>query len=231
MHFVRLENASNRLKKGERSRTSRWLQLFLGLLLYGVAIALMVRSNLGLGPWDAFHVGLSRLTGMSIGVASIVVGLAILVGTYFINVRPGTGTLANMVFIGVFIDLIMPVIPNPGGWLLAFLYFSAGIVLCGLATGLYIGAGLGKGPRDGLMIGISQLTNWPVGRVRTIIEMSVLALGWLMGGTVGIGTILFTFSIGPATQWGLQLFGMTATGSVRPLHVPEPHDSDLRRAA
>lgn len=231
MHFVRLENASNRLKHGERSHTSRWLQLFLGLLLYGVAIALMVRSDLGLGPWDAFHMGLSRLTGMTIGVASIVVGLAILAGTYLIRVRPGAGTLVNMVFIGVFIDMLLPLIPDAGSWFWAFPYFITGIVLCGLATGLYIGAGLGKGPRDGLMIGIGQLTGWPVGRVRTVIEMSALALGWLMGGTVGIGTILFTFSIGPVTQWGLQLFGMTATGAVRPLHVPEPQDTGLRRAA
>jgi hypothetical protein len=197
-----------------RSKPERaWAQLLAGLLVYGLAIALMIRSNLGLGPWDAFHVGIHMLTGMSVGVASIVVGLLIVAGTTLSGERPGAGTLANMVLIGVFIDLLLPVVPAASGWLVGLMMFVAGLALCGFATGLYIGARLGKGPRDGLMIAISAHTGWPVRRVRTVIELTVLAAGWLMGGTVGLGTILFTAGIGPVTQWSLQLFGFTATGS------------------
>jgi len=198
-----------------RSLWARWAQLGIGLFMYGLALALMIQSGLGLGPWDAFHVGLHLTTGITIGMASILVGLIIVVGLLLMGIRPGLGTLANMVFIGVFVDLLLPVLPQPEGWVLPAVYFLAGIVLCGFATGLYIGAGLGKGPRDGLMIGISERTGWPVRRVRTLIEISVLAGGWLMGGTVGIWTLVFALTIGPVTQWGLQLFGISATGAER----------------
>ena len=185
----------------------RWAQLVLGLFVYGLACALMIRSEFGLGPWDAFHVGLHRLTGMSVGVASIVVGIAIVGGTWFIGVRPGPGTLANMVLIGVFIDLLMPLLPPAAGWLRPA-YHVAGTVLTGLATGLYIAPGLGKGPRDGMMLGIAARTGWPVRRVRTVIELTVLVLGWALGATIGLGTIVFALGIGPATEWGLRLFGV-----------------------
>lgn len=213
-----------RLRFERRTTARAWAQLLTGLLAYGLAVALMIRSNLGLGPWDAFHVGIHMLTGMSVGVASIVVGLIIVAGTTMAGVRPGAGTLANMVLIGVFIDLLLPVVPESSTWLVGLPMFIAGVVLCGFATGLYIGARLGKGPRDGLMIAISEHTTWPVRRVRTIIELTVLVAGWLMGGAVGLGTILFTVGIGPVTQWGLQLFGFSATGAEQ----PRP---PLRRAA
>lgn len=187
----------------------RWAQLVLGLFVYGLACALMIQSEFGLGPWDAFHVGLHRLTGMSVGAASIVVGLAIVGGTWYIGVRPGPGTLANMVLIGVFIDLLLPLLPPATGWLRPA-YHSAGTVLTGLATGLYIAPGLGKGPRDGMMLGIAARTGWPVGRVRTVIELTVLVLGWALGATIGFGTIVFALGIGPATEWGLRLFRVTA---------------------
>lgn len=210
----------------------RWLQLVLGLTLFGVAIALMVQSGLGLGPWDAFHVGLSQLTGVSIGMASILIGLLIVGGALLIGVRPGPGTLANMVLIGIFIDLLLPVVPEAHGWVWGLAYYLVGIVICGFATGLYIGAGLGKGPRDGLMIGIGHRTGWPVRRVRTLTEIGVLACGWLMGGTIGVGTVLFAVSIGPAMQWGLQLFGMSATGGELPVHPEMPSAAGpMRKAA
>lgn len=187
-----------------------WAQLLAGLAGFAVAVSLMIRSGLGLGPWDAFHVGLHRWTGISVGGASIVAGVVIVVGSLPIGIRPGWGTLANMVLIGVFIDLLLPRVPPAPSLPLAFVFHLAGIGICGLATGFYIAAGLGTGPRDGLMIGLAERYGWPVGRVRTGIELTVLLLGWGMGGTVGIGTVLFAFGIGPVTQWGLRVCGVEA---------------------
>ncbi len=197
-------------KQAIRAPTTRpraWLQLLGGLFIYGVAIPLMIRSGLGLGPWDAFHVGLSRLTGITIGTATILVGLVIVLGGMRLGMRPGHGTIANMILIGIFVDLILPWVPDaPNVWM-AYTYYGLGIALTGLATGMYIGAGLGSGPRDGLILGISGSRDWSVGRVRTIIEFCALAGGWAMGAPIGIGTLLFATLSGPATQAGLELFG------------------------
>lgn len=212
----------------------QWARLMVGLFGCGLAVALMIRSQLGLGPWDAFHVGLHRLTGLTVGTVSILVGLVIICGTWFMNVRPGAGTLVNMVMIGVFMDLLLPVIPDAVGWVWGFGYYAAAIVVFGVATGLYLGAGLGSGPRDGLMIGLSERSGWPVRRVRTLVELAVLAAGWGMGGRVGVGTILFAFTVGPAMQWGMQLGGVlprrpvVAELRVAPSH-PNP-DGDRRVA-
>jgi uncharacterized protein len=195
-----------------RSLPARWAQLLAGFFVFGVAIVLMLRAGLGLGPWDAFHVGLHNVTGMTVGMASIVAGVVIVVGTTLLGVRPGLGTLANMVLIGIFVDLLLPRVPPAGGWTDGLLYFLFGVALCGVATGMYIAAGLGKGPRDGLMVGLSQRTGWPVRRVRTGLEVSVLAAGWMMGGQIGVGTLLFTLTIGVSAQWGLQLFSFSPTG-------------------
>lgn len=194
---------------GRESSLRAWVQLLIGLLGYALAIVLMIESGLGLGPWDGFHQGLHYHTGLTIGVASILVGVVLQIGIWFIGVRPGVGTIANMILIGVFIDLLSLVIPAVHGWLWGLAYYIAGILICGLSTGFYIGAGLGKGPRDGLMIGVNQITGWPVGRVRTVIELIVLMLGWLMGATPGVGTVLFALGIGPAAQWGLRVCGVT----------------------
>lgn len=185
---------------------ARWAQLLVGLALYAFAAVLMIRSGLGLGPWDAFHVGLARIAGVSVGTASIGVGIAIVGATWCAGLRPGPGTAANMVLVGVFIDLFLPAVPGAAGWT-ALPYHAAGIVLIGAATGCYIGAGLGKGPRDGLMLEVSERTGVSVGRVRTSIELVVLLLGWLMGARVGAGTVLYAVTIGPVTQWGLRAFG------------------------
>jgi uncharacterized membrane protein YczE len=166
------------------------------------------RHVLGLGPWDAFHVGLSVKSGMSVGTASILAGLVVQIGAWFLGIRPGVATIANMILIGVFINLLSPLIPDAQGWAWALAYYIPGILLCGLSTGFYIAAGLGKGPRDGLMLGVSDLVKWPVRRVRTIIEVVVLSFGWLMGAPVGVGTLMFAFGIGPAVQWGLRLCGV-----------------------
>lgn len=185
-----------------------WAQFMIGLLGYAVAVVLMIQSQLGLGPWDAFHVGLQQLTGIPVGEASIYVGMLLVVGNWFIGVRPGVGTIVNMIMIGVFIDLLLPLLPQAHSWLVGLAYFIPGILICGLSTGFYIGAGLGKGPRDGLMVGLSNRTGWQVRRVRTLIELVVLFFGWLMGAPIGFGTILFALGIGPAVQWGMRLCGV-----------------------
>lgn len=185
-----------------------WTQLIVGLFGIGVAIPLMIRSGLGLGPWDAFHVGLHNITGITVGTASILVGLVIVLGSVRLGIRPGPGTIANMVLIGIFIDLAMPFVPEAEGWLIGVGYYLVGIGLVGLSTGMYMGARLGDGPRDGLMVGISRRQGWPVRRVRTIIELSALGGGWAMGGAIGLGTVLFALLAGPATQYGLELFGV-----------------------
>ncbi len=196
-----------------RERSLRaWLQLLIGLFGYSLSVTLMIESQLGLGPWDAFHVGIHNKTGVSVGIASILAGLVLQIGSWFIGVRPGLGTLANMILIGVFIDVLTPLIPTAHGWVWGLAYYLPGVLICGLSTGFYIAAALGKGPRDGLMLGVSERTGWPVGRVRTLIELVVLGLGWAMGATIGVGTLLFALGIGPAVQWGLRVCGVEASG-------------------
>lgn len=210
------------MKRGIAAPVAPWLQLVGGLFGYGIAVALMIRSGLGLGPWDAFHVGLHQLTGLTVGTVSILVGLLIVLGTLVLGGRPGAGTLANMVLIGVFIDLLLPRVPDAPGWSWGLAYYGAAVALAGFSTGMYIGAGLGNGPRDGLMLGISHHTGWPAGRVRTGIEMTVLAAGWLLGGSIGVGTVLFTVAIGPSVQWGLRLFGVLPPARPVPAPVLSP---------
>jgi uncharacterized protein len=199
----------------------RWIQLLVGLLGFGVAVALMVRSNLGLGPWDAFHAGLHELTGISIGTASILVGVLIVTGTWLLGERPGAGTLVNMVMIGAFIDLLLPVVPSAPTATVGLAYYLVAIGLAGVCTGMYIAPGLGKGPRDGLAMILSHRGDMPVRRVRTLLELLVLAGGWALGGAVGVGTVMFSLLIGPSMQWGLQLFGVQATPRAVPARVPK----------
>lgn len=168
----------------------------------------MVRSGLGLGPWDALHTGLHLRFGIGIGTASILAGVAIVVGSLPLGVRPGVGTVANMVLIGTFINLLLPLVPAAPNVATGAAYDLAGIALSGWFTGAYIAAGLGKGPRDGLVLALAARTGWPVRRVRTAIELSVLGFGWALGGPLGIGTVLFALLIGPSMQWGLARWGL-----------------------
>lgn len=202
---------------GRERVMSAWVQLIIGLFGYALSVALMIQSQLGLGPWDAFHVGVQNLTGISVGQVSISVGLLLLIGLWFMGIRPGAGTVANMILIGLMIDLMLPFVPQVHGWTLGLLYFIPGVLICGLATGFYIGAGLGKGPRDALMVGLSDRTGWPVSRTRTAIELVVLGFGWLMGAPIGVGTLLFALGIGPAAQWSMYLCGVVDRApSLRP---------------
>jgi uncharacterized membrane protein YczE len=177
--------------------TRRLVQLFAGLALYGVSLALVLRAGLGLAPWDVLHQGLAQRTGVSIGVVLIVVSFLVLLAWIPLRERPGFGTIANAVLVGVFVDLTMAVLDDVHGWVWRALLLVAGVGLNGLATALYIGASLGPGPRDGLMTGLVRRTGWSVRVVRTCLEVGVLAVGFVLGGTVGVGTVLYALAIGP----------------------------------
>jgi uncharacterized protein len=210
---------------GRLALTGRLLQLFAGLALWGVAVALFVHSHLGLGPWDAFHYGLHVQTGLTLGMAAILFGVLVLAGTIALGVKPGLATLLNMIFIGVFIDLFLPLVPPAPSLAWEVGYLAAAIPLCGVASGLYIGAGFGHGPRDGLMVMLAVRSGWTVRRVRTLMEIVVLAAGWAMGGIVGIGTLVIAATIGPSVHWGLRLF----SAEPRPVPVQRASPTRLRR--
>ncbi|ADL47955.1 MULTISPECIES: YczE/YyaS/YitT family protein [Micromonospora] len=189
----------------------RLTQLYAGLVLYGVSMALMIRSELGLDPWDVFHQGLARQTGLSFGTVTIAVGALVLLLWIPLRQRPGLGTVSNVVVIGLVVDATLTVLPPGEGMPARVALLVAGIVANGAATGLYIGAGLGPGPRDGLMTGfVARHPRFSVRLVRTVIEITVLALGWLLGGTVGLGTVAYALTIGPLAQFFIPVFALPA---------------------
>ncbi len=170
-----------------------------GLVLCGLGLALMVLGDLGLGPWEVLHQGLSERTGVPIGTVGILVGFLVLLGWVPLRQRLGVGTLCNVVVIGLVIDAVLAVSPEPSATPARWACMLAGVVLFGLGSGLYIGAGLGPGPRDGLMTGIASRGH-SLRLVRTLLELSVLVVGWSLGGTVGVGTVVFAVGIGPLVQ-------------------------------
>ncbi len=174
----------------------RLLQLHLGLVLYGVSMALLVRARLGNMPWDVFHQGVARHTGLSFGTVVIVVGAVVLLLWIPLRQWPGIGTLSNAVVIGLVVDGALAVLPAPHPLAARIGFLVLGIVLCGLASGLYIGAALGPGPRDGLMTGLVARTGASIRLVRTLLEVGVVLTGWLLGGTLGVGTVLYALTIG-----------------------------------
>jgi len=189
----------------------RVTQLVLGLALYGVSLAFVLRAGLGLAPWDVLHQGLAERTGVSIGVVLVVMSFVVLLAWIPLRQRPGFGTVANAVLVGVFVDLTLSVLDDAHGWVLRVLLLVSGVVLNGVATALYIGASLGAGPRDGLMTGLVRRTGRSVRVVRTALELSVLAVGFLLGGTVGVGTVLYALAIGPIAHLLLPLLTVDST--------------------
>ena len=179
--------------------------LLVGLCGYGSSMAVMVRAGLGLDPWDVFHQGLTVHTPMSIGVASAVVGVAVLLAWIPLRNRPGIGTVANVIVIAVTVDAGLSVLSTPTSLGVRIAMMVGAVVLNAVSTVLYLGAGLGPGPRDGLMTGLVVRTGLSVRLVRTSIEATVLAVGWLLGGTVGVGTVLYAFGIGPLVQLFLRI--------------------------
>ncbi|PXA97918.1 hypothetical protein DMC47_11015 [Nostoc sp. 3335mG] len=187
---------------------ARLAQLMGGLVLYGVSMAMMVRASLGLDPWDVLHQGLAPRLGLSFGLTVNLVGLVVLLLWLPLRQRPGIGTVLNIIVIGTVTDIALSLIPTPEAWAAKVAMLALGIVLNGIAGGAYIGAGLGPGPRDGLMTGFCARTGLPVKRVRTVIELAVLAIGWLLGGTVGLGTVLYAVTIGWVVHHALPLFDL-----------------------
>jgi uncharacterized membrane protein YczE len=184
---------------------SRLLQLTAGLLLYGVSEAFMLAPAVGVDPWDVFHTGLSHITGIPVGTVLILVGGVVLLLWIPLRQRPGIGTVANIVVIGVVVDVMLGAMPAPHALWSRWAMFAAGVLLNGVATGLYIGAGLGAGPRDGLTTGLAARGH-SIRVVRTAIELSVLAVGWLLGGNVGAGTLCYALGIGPLVHFTIPWF-------------------------
>ena len=188
----------------------RLIQLFVGLGLYGFSIALIVRADLGLDPWDVLNQGVferfAEPFGVSFGLVVNLIGLAVLLLWIPLRQMPGIGTVANVLVIGTIANVGLQWIPADLPLIIRASLLLAGIVLTGVASGAYIGAGLGPGPRDGLMTGIVRITGWPVKWVRTAIEIAVVAVGWMLGGSIGLGTILYALSIGPLVHIFLPMF-------------------------
>jgi uncharacterized membrane protein YczE len=183
----------------------RLAQLYGGLLLYGVSSSLLVLAGLGLDPWDVFHQGLSRTFGLAIGTWAIVVGAFVLLLWIPLRQRPGIGTLSNVVLVGLTMDVVLGHVHAPHGMTARIACLVCGVFLNGVATGAYIGAGLGPGPRDGLMTGLAA-RGQSIRVVRTGLELTVLVTGWLLGGTVGVGTVVYALSIGPLAHVFIPLF-------------------------
>ena len=201
----------------------RLIQLYAGLALYGASMALIIRSTLGNMPWDVLHQGLAGRLGWSLGTVTIVVGALVLLAWIPLRQRPGVGTVSNVVVIGVAVDAALAVVPAPSSldWRVGLLV--AGVLLNAVATAAYIGVHLGPGPRDGLMTGLVRRTGGSVRLVRTSIEVAVVVTGWLLGGVLGLGTVLYALAIGPLVQVLLPRLSLTpATRPTRPVAAPPP---------
>jgi uncharacterized protein len=205
-----------------------WVRLFAGLWLFAAGVVLGLRSGLGVAPWDVLHDGVRQVTPLSFGTATILVGVVLVAVALAAGIRPGPGTLANMLTIGLFADAMLATgiagdldaRPLP----LRLLAVAGGVALVAIGTALYIGAGLGSGPRDSLMLALSGRMRVRVGVVRALIEGSVLVVGWLLGGAAGVGTVLYAFGIGPAVELAFRLL------RVQPPAKREPRTGRRERA-
>ncbi|CAL9395725.1 hypothetical protein SUDANB176_01353 [Streptomyces sp. enrichment culture] len=207
----------------------RLFQLYAGLALYGASSALLVRSGLGLEPWNVLHQGLSERTGLSMGLVLTAVGAAVLLLWIPLRQRPGLGTVSNVLVIGVTMDATLAVVPDAHAVAARVALTAAGIVLNGAATGLYIAARFGPGPRDGLMTGLHRRTGVSIRAVRTAIEITVVATGFVLGGTVGVGTLLYAVAIGPLAQVFLRVFAVPpAPGGGTVVATGQPRRAILR---
>jgi uncharacterized protein len=184
----------------------QWVILIVGLAIFALSIVLQVRADVGLGPWDIFHVGVAQISSLTLGQVSILTGVVVVGVSYLIaRIKPGLATVANMLLIGLFVDLIYDHVPLMTDLPWKVVMFVGGMVLMGVATAVYIGAGLGAGPRDSLMIGVHQATGRSVRVARTMVEASVFVIGFILCGKFGLGTLLFVVGIGPVVQFFITL--------------------------
>jgi uncharacterized membrane protein YczE len=197
----------------------RLVNLIGGLVLFGVGIGAMLQSGLGVPPWDVLHQGLARRIGLTVGVWSIIVSVVVLGLWLPLRERFGLGTLLNAVIIGVVIDVTAVMLPEANSTGVAWVMLIGGVVLIGIASGLYIGANLGPGPRDGLMTGIAR-RGPSIRLTRAMIEIAVLTAGWILGGTLGIGTLIFALAIGPLVQHFLSRLSLASTVEIDPFEHP-----------
>lgn len=184
----------------------RLTRLMLGLALYGFGLALIVDASIGVPPWDVLALGIAKQLGITYGMASIVVSTLVLIAWIPLRVTPGIGSVLNAICIGLFADLFMPWLPNLEGFWFNLGSFLVGMVAVAFATGLYISSHLGQGPRDGLMLGTQKKLGWKFWKIRGMYEVGVLTIGWLLGGQVGLGTLIFAICIGYLTQASLVFF-------------------------
>ena len=192
----------------------RLARLMFGLVLFGFGLALMLIADLGLSPWDVFHQGVSLRTGIPIGTVVIITGLLLLITWIPLREKIGIGTIANAIVIGLVLDTALYFLPERIDLLAArWVAMLGGVLIVAIGSGYYIGAGLGPGPRDGLMTGITRLTGLPLGLIRGVLEIGVLIIGWALGGTIGVGTIVFAFGIGPLVQFFLKRLQVVDRGS------------------
>ncbi|MCO5220554.1 MAG: hypothetical protein M9947_03105 [Thermomicrobiales bacterium] len=187
----------------------RSVQLLIGLFLFGVGLAFVVRATLGAAPWDVLTLGISSRVSLTFGTISVIVSFVVLLIWIPLRQKPGVGTIANALLVGPSADIGLFLIPETETLWVRVAFMLGGITLVGFATGLYIGSRFGPGPRDGLMTGLHRVTGRPIWVVRTLIEATVLVLGWLLGGTVGVGTVAFVLLIGPICQYFMRIFYVT----------------------
>jgi uncharacterized membrane protein YczE len=209
------------LRAGRLGR--RLTQLVAGLVLYGVSLALMVRGGLGVAPWDVLHLGVADHLGLSLGTVLVAVAFLVLLLWIPLREKPGIGTVANALMIGPCADATLAVLGAPHGAAARLLLMGGGVVLCALATAMYIGAQFGRGPRDGLMTGLVRRTGLSIRLVRTALEVTVVVVGLLLGGPLGLGTVLFALTIGPLTQAMLPAWTVPLAADPRTLAVPAEH--------
>lgn len=194
----------------------RLVQLLIGLYLYGAGIAFLIRSELGAASWDVLTQGISRNLSLSFGTISVIISGIVLLFWIPLRQKPGMGTVLNSLLVGPSVDLNLVLIPDTETLWVRVAYIALGIVVVGLATGLYIGSRFGPGPRDGLMTGLHRVTRLPIWKVRVGIELVVVAIGWMLGGTVGIGTIAFAVLIGSACQFFMRVFSIALPSDTQP---------------
>ncbi|MDF2587463.1 MAG: hypothetical protein K0S41_1304 [Anaerocolumna sp.] len=196
-----------------RQYLNRLIRLLIGLFLYALGIVFTINANIGYAPWDAFHVGLAKIIGSSIGTISILVGLIIVVITFLLGEKLGLGTILNMVLIGVFLDFLLKLhlIPISNNLFIGIIMVIIGLFIIAIGSYFYIGSAFGAGPRDSLMIALTRITGLPVGVCRGTIELFVVIIGWRLGGMIGIGTVISAFVIGFCVQTIFKLFHFEPT--------------------